>query len=538
MSENRGDRTQRHAERGGALLLWALTFSVAVLMLIQANFPFFQNTVSTGAQNFRREQALALADAGLEHALWEIRNNNGASLVAAGATGGWTAALGSTACDDEIDGNADGLLYGVAVTSCKRFPSTSQAKPVIAGDWFGGTIGTYRVWVVNFGTSSARIVAQSYAPNETNPLSTRTVAVDVEQIATARYAAMGDDFLEIHGKTTIESYNSTLGAFGVAGNRFENGHIGTNGSRNLPYDLTINSDGMADPTQLSIDGTEYLATGNQHLYTGAWTDGPNAVVTQSPQPLPTTVTVPPGMFPTYIQTAWTGGFTGNDAGDFKCTGTCVCDSAVHIKSLYVLGTVRMDAGCQMFIDKQGSMVPYTATPGGAVLDTDGTGRLLKNSTETTQIFVKDGALNLDGGGVQWNTAAIAASELKPEKLQIYNTGNNAYTAMAQKEPFYGLVFVADNDGNATEAGALELHPGNVLGVVYDAIYHGAFIAGGKLIVGDINSGTYRTTIRFDEALLDLLLDGSGAHAPGIGDRYRVVRRSWQPKDKKAATTGW
>lgn len=528
MSGNRGDRTRIRSERGSVLLLWALTFSVTVLMFVQGYFPFFQTTVSTTAQNFRREQALALADAGLEHALWELRSNNGANLPVFGTANGWTKIEDPpTTCDDEIDGDADGRLYGLAVTSCH-----TATRTVDAGDWFAGTIGTYRVWVVNIGSSLVRAVAQGYAPTQTNPLSTRTVAVDVEDPGTSRYAALGDDYMEIHGKVTIESYNSNNGAFNATTNRFENGDIGTNGSRGLLYDLTIDS----PDSGLIIDGTEYLATGTQHQYVNALTDGPNAVMPQSIQVLPTAVTVPTALtaltVTTTVTPTWTG-FTGNYAGDFTCTGTCVCSSPTHIKSLYVTGTVQMDAGCQLFVDRQDSTVPYTLVPGGAILDTDGTGQLIKtSSTETTKIFIKDGAFNLDGQGMNW-AAAIGEAARIPERLQLYATGTNAAGALAQSQPFYGMVFVADPDGNASEAGELSLLPGNTNGVLSTGMYHGAFIAGGRMIISNTNAGMYDVIIRYDEALRGLLLDGSGNRIDG-GFRYTLLRRSWQPKYQDAA----
>jgi len=149
---------RHHAATRGSLLLWTLTFNVALLLLVIGSMPFFQTTVSVAARSHLSGQALFLARAGIEHALWDIGYNP--AFFGTPAAGGWTDPT-QTACDDEVDGGGDGLLYGMAVTACRRFSS----QPVQAGDGSATTVGTYTAWVVNFGSAVTRVVSRGFVPN-------------------------------------------------------------------------------------------------------------------------------------------------------------------------------------------------------------------------------------------------------------------------------------------------------------------------------------------------------------------------------------
>ena len=166
--ERQVHRRLRQTESGGLLLLWGLTFGMTVLTLIIGYFPLFQTTVATGQRQFLIEQAQSLTDTGFEHAMWELNGHRSAFLTA--STNGWTQIASPYTECDALDGQMNNAVFGMAVSNCYRL----VPNVVAAGDNFGGNIGEYRVWVVNYGSSLTRIVSRGFVPNTAAPTATKT----------------------------------------------------------------------------------------------------------------------------------------------------------------------------------------------------------------------------------------------------------------------------------------------------------------------------------------------------------------------------
>ncbi len=522
--------TRPSRERGSLLLLWALTISSTILVLTVGYFPLFQSTIASTNQTFALEQAMSFADAGIEHALWEIRTNNGAMLRESpqGSTNPW-AVLASTACSNEIVGRTDGLLYGMTVTSCQRFPRTSTSIDVTAGDNYGGKLGNYTVWVVNYPSDRIRIVSRGLStpaatPSAQNTMAVRTVRVDLQNDGTFRYAAFSDKYLYSEGRVQLDSYNSKLNGgcaynitCGGVTNRFANGDVGTNGRTNqvAPSWGYIRMGGPSGLTD--YHGVAFKTAWSQVVYTspiGCLNCQMSSTVNQRAATMPhVQIPVAAPSYTNYGDKVYVGiPFTNPEM---------YCNEPRRYNTLQVAGgEFHIGPNCQIYIERpSGSIVAA-----GNALNTDGDGHFVLDAGRTLpfKLFIKDGGFNLDGPGFVNQT-------LQPELLQIYATGSNTVGNFAQTQPFYGLVYVEDPDGNASAAGSINIYPGNQGGVVSDMVVYGAIVAGDQLTLWDqsYQNSTYWVRLHHDESLHNIPMDGTDDGTSATRRmRYAVVDGSW------------
>lgn len=520
------------AQRGSLMLLWGLTCSTTVLVLIVGYFPLFQNTVASTNRAFALEQAAGFAEAGLEHALWEIRTNQGARLREnpQAANNPW-AVLASNACDDEIDGGADGLLYGMPVTSCQRFPRATATHQVTAGDNFGGKIGDYTVWVMNYPGRTVRIISRGLSASAVNPAAETTMAVRTLQTDLQTnshgfyYATFGDKYLYAEGRVQLDSYNSQLGGgfcdyntnCASQTNRFENGDVGTNGmtnavAQNWGYIRMGDDSALAD-----YDGKAYLTPWSQAVY-----DSPGGCLDCVPTSTNTQrkATMPSIQIPAEVSTYANYGdkvYVGNPLTNPEM----YCNEPRRYNTLQVHGgEFHIGPNCKIYIERpSGSSV---ATGNAMNTDGDGKFRLLSGRTTPFKLFIKDGGFNLDGPG-------FVNDMKKPDMLQMYVTGMDTVGSFAQTQPFHGIVYVEDPDGNATDAGAIIMYPGNQGGVVSDLQMYGSFIAGGKLWLHDQSwqNPFFWVRVHHDENTRQIPLDGTDDGTPATRTlRYVIQNSAW------------
>ncbi|GEM_PF-4403044 len=503
------------SERGSLLLLWALTFSVTVMALIVGYFPMFHTTVATTNRTFRLEQAIALADTGIHRALWEIQTNNGAELLDPdNIASAWDDPLvfDLAACNETTtaDGKTIDIAQGLTVTSCRTLDVTAS---VVAGDNFGGSVGTYTVWVLNYPGRLVRIVGLGTANGPSGSTETQAASVDLQSDSTFRYAAFGDKYLYSEGRVAYDSYNALLNGgcayntnCGGLTNRFENGDVGTNGRTNqvAPSWGYIRM-GDSEP---DIDGSAFMTPWSQAVYDGAANCldcRPTSTVKQQE------LTMPAVQIPAEVSTY-------TNYGDAVVTTVQTCNEPRRYNTLQVSGAggeFQIGPNCRLYIERpSGSPVATINT-----LNTDGGKfRLMTGRTTPLRLYIKNGGFDLDGPG-------FVNDLQKPEMLQIYVTGTNTSGAMAQTQPFHGVVYVQDPDGNASDAGKVTMFPGNQGGIVAHLEVYGAIIAGGHIQLWDQsyqNPTTYWVKMHYDESLADLLMDGTGTHRR----KYTFTRGTW------------
>jgi hypothetical protein len=305
-----------------------------------------------------------------------------------------------------------------------------------------------------------------------------------------RYAAFGDNFMWVLARTaTIDSYDARRGPYdGVNGtntNHFFNGDIGTNGTDTAAPEFRI------DWSSVRVEGTGYITPGTGVSLPSPWPRGANfqGPVTQYPVALPPIALPDPASYPMVF-------------GDEVYLGVERCRERRYYRALQVDGEGQfiMEEGCQLFIEwNSGSPVARLNS-----LNTDGAGRLIVDANVKTPvtIFVKNGGFDLDGPGVRNDTRI-------PEKFQLYVKGESG--RLRQTDPFHGVIYVEDTDGNTGPDGQLDLGRASEMGVSFDSTYHGAFIAGDRLWVQDYDE-SFTVTVHYDESLRLLPINGSGRAA--------------------------
>lgn len=561
------------SQRGGLLLLWLWALSAVVLALALSFFPALRATTIMSSRLFRMEQTLLLADAGLERGVWELRTNGGQAL---GTAGVWNTITPATGCDG-LDGSpGDGAVYGLAITACAQTPVQSlQAR-----DNFGGAIGEYDVSIVNAGTPLVRVIARSYLPSRTDPTATsQTAVLDMTGSSAPLppiYGAMGVQLVG-NAPVFVDSYNSADGPYAGANIRF-NGNIGTNGNNPTlwPADLYVEN------PYSSVKGTATYQTGETvQIAAGATITG--GVTAGPARPTLPHVTIPSSLTSLPITTTLghPSGVTETGTGHFSInSGTYTCTQPLHIRSLYLYGgTFELADGCQLFIDSTGSspqFKPIAVNNGsnGIGFDTDG-GQLLKTGTGTTQIFVRDTSVDLDGNGIHY-ADTVPVADRKPVNLQLYVTYDNTRdcnvsgncnrnswgTSLRQQADFYGVIYMEGSGGtlyNGREA-TMQLDRASRGGGSSNANYYGMFVTSGGLSAwgeGDLGHweggyweccdandeqylvgatwvpappgpGGWSPHLHADESLAGFNLDGSGTFAAtgGPSGQLQVKSGSW------------
>ncbi len=451
----------------GSILLSTFVVSAMILVAMVGYTPFLTTVLQSTRFSYLRDQSFTLAEAGLAHARWEILSNNAAFLKT--ATNGWTN-VRAALCDDELDGGSDKRLYGLAVSSCQRLTGTLSA-----GDPAGGPVGTYTVWVANYGSPLVRLVSR--ATVTALPTASYTVSLDLEQPVTFKYAAFGGRTVTVAGavsmdsnvlSTFIDSYDSRQGPYDSLLNHSDHGDIGTNGDGTSNADLWVipYSKGFGDSSLsagalgIKILGTGWITPNDTYTTTTASSIS-RGVVTQPDVALPH-VQIPSTLDALPITTTLNSPLTVQETGqgDFTVTGTYTCDQSLHIRTLIVQGgTFRMTDQCQLLID------------GGYLWTAPGWMR--KTGTGATRIFLRDASFGI--GTVGYDSAIPLEARL-PKNLQIYATFGPTYQAThpgihnmlgtGEEEPFLGVVYA---DG------------GDYL-VLYTGQYYGSFICNDNIIV--------------------------------------------------------
>jgi len=554
--QNLQRRSRRH-ERGVVLVLWGLAWSTVLMIMIVAYHPLLRTLYHNAAQSHNHTAARNIADAAANDALWYAQYGLISLAVNSfGCTTPWSQTCldkgAPIACPLASDGFPNQCSIG-DVLAAIQFPfhatrgwtpqaggttsvDTTKTGSLTAFVGSNKTVGAYTVTVNRRHLPQPWIIARGCVPEGCDPSQSgrnrKTTRVVLERVnPQAFYASFGRDRLILGNHIHVDSYDSgQLVGYGepLPGGGSNNGSeslLGTNGVGAIP--------------EVQLQGTDILVQGKLMVTPNTTVQVPFGTtitdyvvagqIEQQDQSLPR-VQVPGALSSLAVTTApaagWTGFSAWNGLGDFRCTGSCTCSTPVRVKSVYVTGTLNMAEGCQILVDRCAggvcSSVPYTQTPGGAAVDTDGSGKLQKQtSADTTQIFIRDSKFNFDGGGLTWNPIVPTADRDTPQ-LQLFVTcgtppcNNSTASAFAQRQPFYGVVYVED--------GNLALQRASENGNSYIATYHGAFVSGKVLSLNTVAT-SLTVSVHWDERAGSVNLDGTNT-SYGSGDPYYRIL-SWQ-----------
>lgn len=452
------------SRRGSVLLLFAMGISTTMLLALTNQLSILQTVLNTHTRTLLRAQGLALAEAGLHEALWEL-NFGGGDFA------GWTP-LTSEAC---------AAMWGAI---CFQ----KAAVALQAGDGSGLTMGTYTVTVFDPTPTQATVVVQgTEAATGTSRTIRATLGLAKKRF---RYAAFGH-LLELKnenqpGNLLINSYDSTLGAYGGL-NVQANGDVGANTVFVIWPDVTVQGKGFVTPqTTVAITPPSTVSGGMQQ---------------QPPQAFPSIV-VPPELAALSQSPALNLGFV-----DPNATYTCTTDLRVPSIALVNNARLILEPGCDLYLDGAAT----DATPWLFIGLHNGTIEARGNN----RIFIEHGSF------VVHSTNGFVTTTQQPADLQIYARGyynpnavdtngdgpfmESGGSMIGQRQPFHGVAY-------AQISHLLFLPYRNDSTGVWDPSANGyGALASGNTMVFYSPSAFWEPGTRFhyDESLEDLAFDGTG-----------------------------
>ncbi len=204
----------------GSVLVVVLFISVIFIILSGGLLSFIISEGWNTTRSFRSTDALNLAEAAIEEAIWEI-NYNGANFSE----------------DDGWSGDEDKIKTSSLQTS------------------EGITVGEYTVMVSDPNQSNIKIEVIGYVPSQASPAYQRNILVNInkEQESLFDMAAFGVNGVGLDTGVVTDSYDSDDGLYG-GNNVGEKGDVGTNSISINPAAIamggtaTINGDAFVGPS--------------------------------------------------------------------------------------------------------------------------------------------------------------------------------------------------------------------------------------------------------------------------------------------------
>ncbi|MCX5706278.1 MAG: hypothetical protein NTW13_01175 [Candidatus Omnitrophica bacterium] len=217
-------------KRGVALIISYMV--IAVLTVLGA--AFMLRSISEGriSNNYlQSNQALWLADAGIQKAVWELNKNS---------------CVGCSQCG--------------TVTPCANCTCSSASKCV------SGTLGSFGDYDATIDSANTTITSIGSVPSRSvaNKV-TRSVKVTLTGGSVFSYASFAQGSISISPNTLVDSYNSSLGDYGI-GNTGSNGDIGTNSSASgaitIGNNVSIYGDASTGPSGTITQGSNTQISGS------------------------------------------------------------------------------------------------------------------------------------------------------------------------------------------------------------------------------------------------------------------------------------
>lgn len=192
-------------DRSGSTLLWTLMLSTMLLLVFASSFKSTISQARVADRIHLHDQALALAEAGVESAMHELNNTEN-------QWNSWTSA-------------ESGYLLEVTMQ-----------------EHWGTQIGQFAVTVSNASSSNPIIESTGYVPSRSDPKAKRTVRVNTEgneAPSIFEWAFFSYDYLKLGTDYIIDSYNSANGPYPGAGNANSYGNVGAMGDADFGNNIDI-----------------------------------------------------------------------------------------------------------------------------------------------------------------------------------------------------------------------------------------------------------------------------------------------------------
>ncbi len=203
-------KTSRNRESGAALLL-ALIVTVGLIVLGSAYVAVVRSNSQLSLITYADVEAMHIAEAGIEFAIWEVAHGGTDFLAADGWTG--------------------------ITTKVKTDTISIPAGPVI---------GEYIVSVTYVGFNKYEILSRGFFPNQANTISDRTVKVLIEKETVFKQAMFALDGIDLAPSVYVDSYDTRLGVYGGA-NVSSAGDLITNSiSNSTPYAASLGSSAVVN----------------------------------------------------------------------------------------------------------------------------------------------------------------------------------------------------------------------------------------------------------------------------------------------------
>lgn len=214
--------TWQSSGKKGFILAGILCLVLVLIMLIVPLISWSVNEYGWTSRSFMSLQALNLADAGAESAIWEIIYN-----------------------DEQFTSWAGTNPRTITLSSFK--------------DGNNNTIGDIEVSADQTSAQHYTITSTGFVPNAANPVISKTVKVLVFPKAIFHNAVFGNYSVKLSGITLVDSYDSDLGPYSslTAGS---NGDIGTNDLLTMAGNASVKGDALIGPEGTS-SGVETRITG-------------------------------------------------------------------------------------------------------------------------------------------------------------------------------------------------------------------------------------------------------------------------------------
>ncbi len=190
----------------GIVLPVTLAFVLAFTLLGSATIYLSTTQNEAAEQRIASEKAFWLAEAGIQRALWEVKQNSCRGLVSKAS--GLACTTGCAICGEKKLASADGEMEGH--------------------------------YNLDMSSASSVVTATGSYPSRA-PASNRSQrTVQLASTSQFNYAIFAEEKIMIHNNTIIDSYNSDLGPYDKKKNMFSNGDIGSNkGGPLLPGEESI-----------------------------------------------------------------------------------------------------------------------------------------------------------------------------------------------------------------------------------------------------------------------------------------------------------
>ena len=363
------------------MLIIAVIFLAVILIMISTLFSRVASYVQFGSNSIMREQAVNLAEAGVDNTIWQLNVNAG---------------------------------------SCPAITCSNEISV--------GSTGTFKVTIANKTSELKTITSKGCIPNCTNPRSTKTIRVDT---------LIGTDTISFKyavqvGTGGVDMENSSLIGGTNGGNVYSNGDITGSGSSKINGDAyAVGSISSPDP---EVTGTKHPGASPQPMpiedpssFYQEWKVAAEAIqITNCPGGTCSYTSGSPSLKGKY------GGnlILQNSAqavmdGTIWVTGNVTVKNSASLKlndSFGSNGSVLITDG-NVDTDNSGGFIATNANPKGYIL-------IVTTSTATSgAITVKNTGVNaifyaLDGGAIMQNSAQVTA--LVAKQLNIKNSATLTY----------------------------------------------------------------------------------------------------------------